>query len=148
MEKIILILSILLSCYFVDAQIKVKCDIEIGYLNENISLNFVKAYPLDGFELQYNSGHVSYCDLVGEFSFKNIHLEQQIYNVFGHKNGYTFAALEILYKTRLYYKYKAFSGGFEHMCLHPIINQHNEISSITRRGSYDKIFIRFTFSNE
>ena len=146
MKKIFLFISILISIY-TNAQIKVKCDVEIGYLNDKYSLNIVDTYPLDGFEVQYKSGNVLYCDIIADFSMKRFHIEQQIYNIFSYNDGYSFSPLEILYKTRIYYKYKSFSGGIEHMCLHPIINQHNKIRVITRRGGYDKIFIRFTFEN-
>lgn len=136
----------MLLCYSVNAQIKIKCDIETGYLNDKYSLNLVDTYPLDGFEVQYNSGHVLYCDVIADFSIKKFHVEQQIYNVFSYED-YSFSPLEIVYKTRIYYKHKSFSCGYEHMCLHPVINQHNQISVVTRRGSYDKVFVRFTFEN-
>ncbi len=141
-KKIILILflSIALKAFSI-AQIKVKCDVEIGYLNNKYSLNE------DGFFVQYKSGDVLYCDIIADFSIKRFHVEQQIFNMFSFDGGHSFKPMEILYKTRLYYKYKSFLGGIEHMCLHPIINQHNTLDLITRRASHDKIFIRFTFEN-
>ena len=127
--------------FALNAQIKVKCSIEMGYLNESTSLNN------DGSFIQYESGNALYCDIIADFSIKRFHLKQQLYNVFCYDGSYSFKPMEILYKTRFYYKYKFFSGGIEHMCLHPIINQHNTLDQITRRASHDKIFLRFTFEN-
>ena len=126
---------------FSTAQIKIVCDIEAGYLNDKYSLNN------DGFFIQYKSGNALYCDIIADFSIKRFHLKQQIYNVFTYEDGHSFSPMEILYKTRFYYRYKSFSGGIEHMCLHPIIKQHNILPLVTRRASYDKIFIKFTFEN-
>ena len=76
-KKIILILflSIVLKSFSI-AQIKIKSDIEMGYLNDKYSLNN------DGFFIQYESGNVLYCDIIADFSIKRFHVKQQIFNMF------------------------------------------------------------------
>lgn len=138
MKKAFTILFML--SFALNAQIKIVGFVEIGYLNEKSSLNAGNS------AFQYKTGNAMYSDITIDFSIKRIHFEQQIYNVFSPDN-IGFSVMEIIYKSKLYYNYEPFIIGCEHMCLHPIINQHNELPFLTRRGSFNKIFIRFTFNN-
>lgn len=139
----LLLVIIALSIFEVNvAQIRVNGYVEIGYITERSALNQI------GEVVTLYYPNAGYSDLTLNFSRKGWGVEQQIYNVFGHSRGSrTFKPLDILYKTRLKYKWKGISIGYEHMCLHPIINQHNELEIITRRRSHDKLFLRFNFGN-
>ncbi len=147
MKKVFLILLLFVFVQGLKAQIKIKGFIETGYLNARSSLNIVDTYPLDGFQVQYKSGNAFYCDIIADFSIKKFHIEQRLFNMFSYVDGRTFKAMEILYRSRIYYAWEFIQIGYEHMCLHPIINQHNKIDVITRRRGHDKIFIKFTFEN-
>lgn len=142
MKKLILIL-IVLVVFKANAQdnLQVNGFVETGYLkesmvtNENTVLQAVD-YP-----------NAFYTDILFDFSIKGFHMEQQIYNIFTYPgSGYTFKPHEIRFITRLYYTHKAFTIGVDHMCLHPIIVNHNDDPVVTRRGNHDKIFIRYTFN--
>jgi len=141
MKKLFFILTSLIVLQSVNGQIKVRGFVEAGYLNETYALNN------EGYVSYYQSGNALYSDITLDFSLKNVHLETQLFNVFDYQDGKAFSVAEIEYKTRLFYKWKFLAIGYEHSCLHPIINQHNELPQITRRGSHDKIFLRFTFNN-
>jgi nitrate reductase gamma subunit len=137
-----LLISLLLSVVLqnVNSQIKTNGFIETGYLSGAQSMKY------DGIATYEYPENTFYADVNLTFKLKHVYLEQQLFNVFNYKGGKTFSVIEIEYKTRIYYKWKALKIGYEHMCLHPIINQHNEIPKLTRRASHDKIFIRLTFN--
>ena len=155
---IILFLFINVNLY---SQVKVSGYIETGYYGIQNSLNQtyfdINGGTNDGFtNINYMSRYENiirfdkknmYADIALKLSYKNIYLEQNLLTSFQYEDGYSFTPLEISYKTRLYYEWKSFIIGIEHMCLHPIINEHNEIEFITRRLSHDKIFLRFNFGN-
>jgi len=158
--KIIAIILMSLMCINSNGQIKTSGYIEIGWLSDQSSINethykttggsndgFTDISNIKRFEniIRYDKNSF-YADIVLLFKFKKIHLEQTLYSSFNYENGCSFKPLEIKYQTRLFYKMKSFKIGYEHMCLHPIINQHNELLKITRRASHDKIFIRYTFN--
>jgi hypothetical protein len=141
MKNLTLILFVLISLNSI-SQIKTNGYIEIGYLDEKISLN----------EAQYitrlKNENSMYSEFLINFNFKNFNLEQELYNIFIYPGeGTSFKPLEIKFRTKLYYKIKMFDIGLEHICMHPIISQHNEIQMVTRRQSQNKIFIRFNFGN-
>ena len=141
MKNLTLILFFLigLNCM---SQIKTNGFIEIGYLDEKISLN----------EYQYitrlKNENSAYSKFSINFNYKNFSVEQELYNIFIYPgNGISFKPMEIKYRTKIYYKIKMFDLGVEHMCMHPIIAQHNELEQVTRRQSQNKIFLRFNFGN-
>ena len=140
MKKILISILLFGMLQNINAQLKIKGFIETGYFREGISINN------DGVLSDYDNENVLYSDIVFDLSIKNVHLEQQIFNVFD-RGKPLFSVISILYKTRAYYKWKSFSLGYEHMCLHPIISQHNELPLSTIRASHNKIFLRFTFEN-
>ena len=141
MKNLLFILLVLFSIESF-SQIKTNGYVEIGWLNERFALN--NSGNVD-YLLYKNAG---YSEIELKFNLKNIYLEQNLYNIFTFPdNGFTFNPKEINYVTRLYYKLKVLDLGVEHACLHPIINQHNDIETITRRQSHDKIFLRFNFGN-
>lgn len=140
MKKLFIYLLLLTACKSSYAQIKTSGFVEVGYLNETLALN------TNGFVSNYQSGDVLYSNITLNFMLKDINLETELYNVFFYEDGKTFNVSEIKYRTRVYYKFKCLSLGYEHLCLHPIINQHNELSAVTRRTSHDKVFLRYTFN--
>lgn len=164
-------LVILIVCVFIleysEAQIKVSGFIETGYLSESYSMNKnelrIVGNPImkliDGKkqlvpDLDYvgnitNLRHSKcmYSDITLVFNWKWFTLEQEIYDIFSYEGGHTFKPLEIHYTTRIYADYKFIRVGYEHLCLHPIINDLNKFERVSRRSSYDKIFIRFSFNN-
>ncbi len=164
MKTLIIVIIASIIAINLKAQIKVNGYIETGLtgyqysvnaINQDIRMNYVKDGTTyvnledadKGGIFRLNNTECMYSEIVLNFSYKNIYLEQTLYNIFTYSgNGYTFKPLEVLYSTRLYYKYKFLEIGGEHMCSHPIINQHNEIEPVTRRMSHDKLFIRFTFN--
>jgi len=141
MKNLILILALSIASQLVLSQIKVQGFAEIGYLDERVSLN------KDGYVFNLDNRGSLYSDITLDFSWQKIHLEQQIYNIFKYIDGRSFRPIDVVYRTRVYYKIKFLAIGYDHMSSHPIIAQHNEIEPITRRMSHDKIFIRLTFGN-
>lgn len=141
MKKSLLVLFIILSINSF-SQINTNGYVEIGYIDEKISLNE------NQFITRLKNENCGYSNIVINFEYKGFNLNQELYNIFVYPgNGLSFKPFEIAYKTRLYYRIKKFDFGLEHLCMHPIISQHNELEQITRRQSYNKIFLRFSFGN-
>lgn len=123
------------------AQIKTKGFVEIGAMQEREALNH------SGFVFTMDRPNVAFGTVNLEFVYKKFHFENEIVNILSYPDdSYSFGVLEVQYKTKAFYKFsKKFRVGFEHLCIHPIINQHNEIEIVTRRTSYNKVFFRFSF---
>jgi len=148
-----LLLIIILSCVIqLKGQIKVTGFIEIGHLSEQFELTKIVKYKsgenvMDAYHIIHLANNALYTDVNIKFSYKNIYVEQQIFNIMNYPDdGYTFDPIDILYKTRVYYKLKGFNIGYEHMCSHPVISDIYDLKPIARRASHDKIFIRYTFN--
>ena len=167
--KILLTVLILLLPYIMYSQLNITGYIETGYLKENLSLNKLtiikpgESFPteikglitnIEGREIISNIISLDYDNyLYSEINiglnWKWFTLEQKIYDIFCYDGkGYTFRPLEIMYTTTLYWDWKMLRVGYSHMCAHPIGNEHNSSQAITRRSSYDKIYLRITFSNK
>ena len=88
-----------------------------------------------------------YATVFLKFSYKKvIHYENTIINTFEYTKGRSFSVIDAEFVSKLYYNNGGiFSIGYEHYCLHPLVNQFNELKVLQRRGSGDKIFIKFKF---
>ncbi len=161
---------LIILCFFafqVEGQIKVSGYIRVGYLKESYSLNKYEwrevGDPIirivDGNEIEIPNiayvGNVTrlenykcmYSDVTLAFNWKWFTLEQKLYDVFTYEGGHTFKPLEIHYTTKFYWKWKFLKIGYEHLCLHPIVNNLTKFEKVSRRSSYDKIYVEFNFNN-
>ena len=124
------------------SQIITSGKVEMGWLQESNSIN--DSYYVN--QVIYKSA--GYSDIRLLFCLKKIKLDQQVFTIFGEQqDDLTFKAFEIKYSTRIYYDFGQIKVGGEHMCLHPIINNHNQLEQSTRRVSFNKLFIQLSFGN-
>ena len=97
---------------------------------------------------QHYANHM-YIELQFNAEYKGFNFSQNIFNIGTYEGeGYTITPLDIMYTTRLSYKWKSFELGAEHMCTHPIVSNMNDNLGITYRESYDKVFVKFNFGRK
>jgi len=149
-----LIIAVLTFVFTVNglSQIKFNGYIEGGYYTHKKSFsNIYYENSESGFVNEISSqtylNHM-YIEAGFNVKYKGFNLEQTFFNIGTYKgSGYTITPLDIMYTTRLYYKWNVLQLGVEHMCTHPIISNQIDPSGVTYRESYDKIFLKFTFGN-
>jgi len=138
---------LLLISFLTFSQVNISGSVELGGIEDKWSMteeNYLRTY---------SDSWVAYAEIQFNFEWKNINLEQTLFNTFDgggdFKEDFTFRPLEITYKTKIYYQIKQLSLGMEHLCMHPIINQTNDVyeNSINavRRQSWNKFFVKYEF---
>lgn len=83
-----------------------------------------------------------YTSIVLGATWKNFYLKQYVDNYFGISGSPLFDPKQITYATNIYYQYKSWEFGYEHMCSHPIIATTKHIVYYAYLESYDKIYIK------
>jgi hypothetical protein len=68
-----------------------------------------------------------------------------IYN-FYHETGKSFTPIDIKSIVRFVFKFKNIELGGEHFCLHPVINNYQNLPGSYLRGSGDKIYIKININ--
>lgn len=127
-------------------QIEFDGSIELGAIDDRLSL-------MEGNYLRtYKDGIVPYSNVLLEFSIRRLIFEQSIGTTFTYEEGYTFKPLEIKYISSLHYDLDRLSLGASHMCLHPIIDQTQDVYDGAikniRRQSFTKIYLKFYFKKQ
>jgi hypothetical protein len=80
------------------------------------------------------------------FTWKFITFTQELNNTFCLKPKMnSFSPIDIEYKSTINLTYKQFSIGYEHSCLHPVLNERLDMYRNWRRASGDRIFIKFNW---
>jgi hypothetical protein len=138
MKKLAIIFLMFVNISIV-GQIKNNGSIEIGWINgretihQNELYNARFIYPDASF----------YGNINLDFSYKFINFTQSINNVFCYKQGKSFSPIDVEFISVLGFTYKRFSIGYQHSCLHPIINQVSDVENLWRRGNEDRIYLKF-----
>ena len=149
LEKITKMLAII-TCFVISVgcfgQIVPHVEVEGGYSSNQYAIvlqriNFqdcissdVEKYPI-------------YSNVKLGFTYKKFTFKQNIENWMGYTPGNTtFNVKQITFTTGFYYELPlGITAGYEHMCLHPLINDpilQYTSNTVFYRASYDKLFIK------
>lgn len=122
---------------------QVYYSIESGVIDNAISIRYID----DKSFATYKNKYAFYADLMLGYQYKKFYVETKVITTFNHSHSVYFKPELVKYDLRFYYKHKKIKIGYEHSCTHPIYTVKEDLQKAFLRGSYDKIFIKYSFRN-